>query len=333
MRNTYLTLFLFLFSFAIRFNQPLCAQDSPPWDYTLEVFSQPYVPITQDTLGDYEWWELWQASNDWFLDLGFSFEVMDEVITELEFWEGDLIFVYPQEKFFVSFGPALVDRGLNLQSLPATHLLAQTTGDPGEQVFIVQLDNGGIFAGDSSEYINFQVRLYEQDHSLELHYGANYILPETYQADGWEGPHIGFEDYVYANGVDGEEYLFSLNGDPLSPTVVHSIYDQTGLIGTPPEGTVYRFVPVVVGVEEPDLAPLSAWWTGDGLKVVSRDLPLFDSYVLCDVQARVLASGNLPEDRGESVHLPVGADLPLGLYLLHLRGPEQWRTKKVFVGR
>ena len=334
MRNTYFTFILFV-SFSTTFCDDLLrAQSNPPWDYNLEVFSQPFEQITQDTLGDYEWWEYWNSADNWFLDIGFSFEVMGEVVDELEFWEGDLIFVQPQEKYFVCFGPALIDRGQKLGTLSATHLLAQIIGDPGERVFIIGLDNAGILGGDSSEYVNFQVRLYEEDNSLELHYGPTYVLPESYEEDGWDGPYIGFEDYVYANGVEGDEYLFSLNEDPLNPTITHSIYDQVGLFGTPPEGTVYRFVPVPVsGVEEFSFAPLSAWWTGGGIKVVSRDLPLFDSYELCDFQGRVLARGDLPEGGRESVHLSVPSALSPGLYALTLRGEEGLLTKKVFVGR
>ena len=314
----------------------LSAQDVN-WAYTHETFVEPYVQITQDTLGDYEWWEYWEAINDWFLDIGFSFEVMDEVVDELEFWDDYLIFVQPQEKYFVPSNLSFIDRGIKLQTLPLTHMLMQVQGDVGERIFILELDNAGIFAGDSSEYVNMQIRLYEADNSIEVQYGPCFILPETYESDEATGPILGFMDATVPNGEDYPA-LYVIGGDVLNPmgyTQADSgSVDYTGLFGTPPEGTVYRFVPVPVsGVEEFSFAPLSAWWTGGGIKVVSRDLPLFDSYELCDFQGRVLAQGDLPEGGRESIRLSVPSALSPGLYALTLRGEEGLLTKKVFVGR
>ena len=324
---------VYFFWFALLLNASFAfSQEDYPWNYTLEVFSQPYEKITYDTLGDYEWWEYWDAADDWFLNIGFTYEVMDVSVDELEFWHGDLIFVEPYDKVFISFGLALVDRGFISLTMPETYLLAQTTGELGDRVFIIEYDNAGILLGDSSEYVNVQIRLYEADNSLELHYGPCHVLPESYEDDGWEGPYIGFEDYVYANGVEGDELLFSLNGDPLAPEVVRSVYDQTGLVGTPPEGTVYRFTPAPpVSTDEVLTAPVSAWFAGTAIHLVSKELPLYDSYMLSDLQGRTLLRGHLPEGDTQSYDLALPAGLGRGMYLVTLQSKWGLRTTKVVI--
>ncbi len=310
---------------------------APFWDYDLQVFNQPFEQITYDTLGDYdESWELWDPEGDWLLDLGFTFEVMDIAVDQFEFWDGDLVFQQPYDKLFVTFGFGLQDRGLFVNGnipMRATHLLAHVEGEPGNRVFILGLDNAGILGGDSLEFINFQVRLYEADNALELHYGPCYVRPETYQELNWNGPYIEFADYAYANGVEGEEYLFSLNGDPEDPIITNNVDDQTGLIGTPPEGTVYRFVPLTVSTNEVLQRPVSVWFTGAALRVVSKDLPLYDSYALSDLQGRVLLRGDLPEGDAQHYELALPSSLGSGMYLLSLHSQWGVSTRKVWVQR
>ncbi len=312
------------------------AQDSFNWSYNFEVFQQPFEQITEDTFVGYGNIDYWEPLEGLPLELGFSWEVMGEVIDELEFWNGLLIFFQPQQKFFYCNATSLIDRGILLNTFSLTVVLAQTTGEVGHRVFTLGLDNAGVFGVDDSEYINYQVRIYEEDNAIELHFGDALVFPESYEELGVQGEILGFFQLIEENAEDVYKFAY-LTGDPLNPslaTTLEDIADTNSLIGTPPPGTVYRFTPVEsVATEEVLSAPVSAWFTGSGIRLVSRELSLYDSYLISDLQGRVLLQGDLPKGDAQSYELNLPSSLSAGMYLVSLRSRQGVKTKKVVVDR
>lgn len=103
---------------------------------------------------------------------------------------------------------------------------------------VIEYENVGLeLANDSDMFLNFQLWLYENDNSFEVHIG-----PNNCDTSAWFdaiGPYVGVDSMNTFNG----QYL---KGTASNPTLTGNIDDQ--LNGSPPANIVYRFVPSTVGL-------------------------------------------------------------------------------------
>jgi hypothetical protein len=109
-------------------------------------------------------------------------------------------------------------------------------GGAGSKVLKLQFKNMGFEAGTEAEYMNYQVWLHERG-PIEVRFGSSNLSTEAY--NGYGGPAIGllFMDEHF-NSIYDQMYLTGDAPDPGTTTG-----EITGIIGTPAEGTIFRFVP------------------------------------------------------------------------------------------
>jgi hypothetical protein len=154
--------------------------------------------------------------------------------------------------FFMVFGADLIDRGYadTLFESPITY---KTTGAAGNRVFTMEWKNAGFFKeyfylADNNDFVNFQMRLYENDGTIEYHFGPSNVSNPELDYDS-TGAFVGLVEKISSvTGFSGGEALL-LTGNPTNPNVVES-YIDVYLNGTIPANTVYTFTRDVTAVDD-----------------------------------------------------------------------------------
>jgi hypothetical protein len=118
----------------------------------------------------------------------------------------------------------------------------------GQSVLKVQFKDLGFKKGDTSDFVNVQTWFYANG-KLEVRYGPSKISAATAKENE---PVVALSIEDFNTGEVFER--FNLEGDPDQPRLVR--YNQTGLLGYPSDGTVYRFLFGELNVDrvEPTLA-------------------------------------------------------------------------------
>jgi hypothetical protein len=171
--------------------------------------------------------------------LGFDFKVFGKTCSSVDVFKelvsfpfsfGSYSAVYP---FFI-LNAELID--LNPQFPGSSQVNYTTMGVPGERIFVLEFKRAGIqhSSQDSDTllgFISFQLRLYEKNGDIEVHYGTSYILEkfETSQIIG-----LYKNNFTEGIGVYGPT-------DKLRVTERQSWYPPNPVEGIPTAGTVYRF--------------------------------------------------------------------------------------------
>lgn len=189
--------------------------------------------------------------------LGFTFTFFTEEIQSLVVDPG---FSYaslaapPVDDIFsllIPCGADLVDRGY-LDSIHLSPIRYKVTGSQGDRITTVEWSNAGFYgdlfsSGTSTDYIHFQVRIYESNGDIVFHFGPNHITDPGLVFNGAGGPVVGLaEQYNVAGDVVLGETLL-LSGDPSDPDV-HTDYASYALSAPIPENTLYRFSREQTGV-------------------------------------------------------------------------------------
>jgi len=138
-------------------------------------------------------------------------------------------------------------------------------GNASNRVIKIEYKNVG-FWGDTTEndYMDFQVWLYENDNSIEYRYGPNSINNPTESYEGRTGPMVLFYPSVNViNSGSFNEDGYFLMDDPVNPTVIvandNTPEPQNTIVGTIPEGTVYRFDPEYLAVSNTNQMAVSVY--------------------------------------------------------------------------
>jgi hypothetical protein len=155
--------------------------------------------------------------------------------------------------FFFVFGADLIDRGYQ-DTVLESPITYKTTGSVGHRIFTIEWKNVGFFrqyfyTGDNTDFANFQMRLYEDDQSIEYHYGPSNITQPELDYDS-TGAFVGLiEKLVFETDQSAGESIL-LSGNPSNPTA-SPIYQTVFLNGTIPANTVYRFERIPTAVDDP----------------------------------------------------------------------------------
>ncbi len=112
----------------------------------------------------------------------------------------------------------------------------ETSGS--EKIFIMQWKNMGVENGHDSDYLNFQICLYETSGNIEFRYGDSKLRNGLFNS-GANGPSVGLleMDASFTN-IFGQIWL---KGNPANPQIFKT-YALYTLDKLPKPGTVYRFV-------------------------------------------------------------------------------------------
>lgn len=122
-------------------------------------------------------------------------------------------------------------------------------GSSGEYIVTAQWKNASIEHGPEENYVNFQMKVYQETGIIEFHYGP----ASANSLDGYseeDGPYIGI---LYANeAFTTIHQTLWLSEDPTDVTVDTSGTSLDRMHGVPAEGTLYRFIPkhLTVGLED-----------------------------------------------------------------------------------
>ena len=253
--------------------------------YWLEILDQPYETLSDATMLDTAQWDEFGGWDDpvFGMDLGFEFAFFDSSFNTL---------VQPGESSIMLYGMNspngngdtlyssvwmplveldLMDLGLTgIDSLGLSTFRWKTSGELGSQVFAFECLNAGVYdevveAEDLglTDFTNvtFQLRLYEEDGRIELHFGDSHLSSNAFWTDYYA--YIGllynlhafltieaFENDSYENNDDAivtnsnTGYYYENVGEVWSelysgPTVPFA--------GFPSEGRMYRYFPLIEG--------------------------------------------------------------------------------------
>lgn len=126
----------------------------------------------------------------------------------------------------------------------------QEEGTSPNKILKVEFKNAGLDEdNNNTDFLNFQVWFYENDGTIEVHYGPSSIDAQSYNPWSGQGPIVGYEN----NDVRG---IF-LEGDSSNPTVKlysYGINDEVYLSGMPSSGTVYVFGPRRFQISTPTIS-------------------------------------------------------------------------------
>lgn len=141
----------------------------------------------------------------------------------------------------VGVGIDLVDRGYIDEAAALSPILTKTTGSAGNRVFHIEWKNFGFLneyndSNTLNDYGNIQARIYEQDGSIEIHYGPAKVDSRA-SLDGLSGYNV-FVGLLDFSNLD--LHGMALAGNPMSPTIKYN--DWNGVLTSLPEnGRVYKF--------------------------------------------------------------------------------------------
>jgi hypothetical protein len=135
----------------------------------------------------------------------------------------------------------------------------QLEGPPGNAVFKLEWKNAGFYGewNASNTYYNttnFQLWIYQNTGVIEFRYGPNTIKSGSLIHFFGNGPLVLLGRNAAFDG-SGWEALWALGGDPQNPTITaipsgQQPLSEQALNGEPESGTVYRFAPVLVDIDE-----------------------------------------------------------------------------------
>jgi hypothetical protein len=210
----------------------------------------------------------------------------------------------------LAFSTDIIDRGYEIDS-SLSPILYKTEGVVGHRVFTLEFRNAGFNGGDNNngiytDYINFQLKIYEENSNISVHIGPYFTSNPGLDFEGFSGPSIGLiQGYDFVNDtILGE--IFILAGNPLNPDIINDL-TPLNLQWPIPEMTLYTFYrnPAdIVKVEPPTFInyfypnPTSGklFLSPEMLKNIISPIKIFDSIgilVRTDYDLEVLDLNNL----------------------------------------
>lgn len=103
-------------------------------------------------------------------------------------------------------------------------------------ILIIQFKNVGLSTGASTDFVNFQIWIYEATGDVEYRYGPSSTSSASFGHEG--GPVIGL--FLASNDFTSVYESQFLVGNAANPTV-DFVNTFAHISGMPPDGTVYRF--------------------------------------------------------------------------------------------
>ncbi len=119
-------------------------------------------------------------------------------------------------------------------------------GTLGTRIFKLEYKNAGFYEdlddnGISTDFVNYQVWMYENSDNIELHFGSNSVSqPSLFYYTGVGSGHSLSSILNLMNGNYNTKSIY-LTGNAANPTAIADT-GFTFVNGTPPNGTIYRFI-------------------------------------------------------------------------------------------
>ncbi len=317
-------------------------------DYNFSVTNGTYSNLTESTsLNNGMTWDDPQFQ----VPIGFSFEYFNTAITELFIsgwgYGGELTTSESAEgtaPYLSPFGSDLIDRGYDffldtITSGSLSNISYKLDGTAGSRVLKIEWNNAGFFSDIyddfvSTDFVNFQLWLYEGSNDIEIHFGPSSITNPELSFDSLSGTYIGlfsslnFDDYgETASGI-------ALLGNPSSPTATNvstafSLNDYMN--GAPSNGTIYKFsTGVNVGLlshstrsKDFSIYPNPS---KDFIRISSNKINALDiqSVAIIDIKGQLIKQVNSLTDNKIDI-----SDLNTGVYTVRITSNSEIINKKL----
>lgn len=304
------------------------------FNYNLVVKQEAYQPLTNGTnLTTIAW------DDEYFkVPIGFSFDMDGQVINDFSLLSAQLFLTDTMGKNaqgFLITDMDIYDRALASGGNVKSPLRYNLSGVAPYRIFKLEISGAGIY----DEYFNYntwedsvdiQVWIYESSNIVELHYGPSNINHPTdyFKING--SPLIG-----YVRGLDVDTgtigTFYYLDSNALAPkiSVTNDIFNSKGgLLSYPSDGTVYRFEPkgvTVNNIAKNDIQVSIIKNTGDNV-ILNNEYRGRTTYrVLNTNGASVKIEGELQGGRN-TIDI---SSLASGMYMMQVQNSEGAKTFKL----
>lgn len=279
--------------------------------YTFDASTDLYENLDKSkSLNDSMTWQ----NPHYDIPIGFDFSLYDKTIKKIILngfgWGGSLTSstkgIYT---LLIAYGSDLVDRGYNMISDTITpesksNISYQLDSINNRKILKIQWENAGFYyelADDSisSDYINFQLWLYEGSNDIEWHFGPSRISKPNLCYNNYSGTYIAlFPMFDHGiNAVLGKGYV--LTGDPTNPEVLWvDNQNPYHINGTIPNGTIYRFSRQSIGVDNLNASEilLSPNPVRESFSIISNNnTQEIEKIIIYNSQGQVINEVNYPE--------------------------------------
>jgi hypothetical protein len=226
--------------------------------YNFETENSTYQNLTGSTsLNNGAVWD----DPGYTIPLGFSFEFGTysfSTIYILEWSVGGVLSSNPVDggivPLFVPIGQDLIDLGYS-SGVSQSNISYKTEGVAGSRILKIEWNNVGFFEDSTeSDFMNFQLWLYEGTNTVEFRYGPSAINNPSESFEGETGPQVSL---ITSFNIDTQQLAdrgYFVSGNPANPTIITLNPGDpivlSYLQGMIPNGTVYRFLRQPLAVED-----------------------------------------------------------------------------------
>ena len=247
------------------------AQQAAGPHYVFTNYSSTFTPLEEATSLDGG--QIWDDPT-WTVPLGFTFYTANDTITTLYVGElGTTVYGIQDDSLSDIFLPYFDDIANADNDTLVSPVSYVVEGPPGSQICKIEWLNVGFYEdwaanGTYTNTTSFQLWLYENSNIFEYHYGSSNITNAS-MIHMFGAPAAAFLENLNQNtGFDWDGF-YSVTGNTDAPTITtlttaeilgaQGIPSYALLNGEPAEGTVYRFAPTFVGIEENSLATFDVY--------------------------------------------------------------------------
>lgn len=247
------------------------AQQAAGPHYVFTNYNSVFTPIQEATSLDGGF--IWDDPT-WTVPLSFTFYTANDTITTIYIGElGATIYGIQDDSLsdiFLPYYDDIANADNDTLVSPVSYVIE---GPPGFQICKIEWLNVGFYEdgaanGTYTNTTSFQLWLYENSNIFEYHYGPSNISDPTL-VHMFGAPACAFVENLNQNSGFEWDGFWSISGNTDSPTITplttNDVLMAQGfpanavLSGEPTEGTVYRFAPTFVHVEENSLATFDVY--------------------------------------------------------------------------
>jgi len=285
--------------------------------------------------------EIWNRGSIFTLYFDFQFTIFDQIYSSINVEAGGgLFFAGLGSKILMIYhtpfeGYMLTDKG---ETTSVSNLDYEVVGEEGQYIIKIQWQNAGFVqwysSSDPTDFVDFQIWIFQEDGHLELHFGPNQADPGTYgypeaTSDPNPGPSIKYD-------FEGCGNVLSYTGSANNPSYDYYNFcdpNYAFIDGTPSEGITYTLIrnENYVGIPDTETAPISLFPNPASQEVQISGLDHtsdIQSVIVMDYQGKTVHEYTNFKNSPSKIAFSV-QDLPSGIYWVKILGRNQTTVKKL----
>lgn len=305
-------------------------------NYTITTHTDTYKPLTGATsVNDTIIWD----DQVFAMPLGFNFDMDGQVNDSIYISRDNLLAIDSAGtvNLFVLTDIDLLDRGNINDTETRSPMRYQLTGTAPNRIFKFEIANAGLSAefnthGTNNDSLNIQAWFYETSNVVELRYGPSKIShPSDYHYLSAGKALNGYIKNFNLNSFIIQMGYF-LDGNPAAPTVdsAADLFSIGGGLDTyPPNGTMYRFTPKPVSINDnagalTKLQLLSN--TGTTQLLLRSDYNEAMTFKIVAINGTTLYDNGVVKRGVNRIDI---TNLPLGMHILHVAGKDGMQAYRI----